>query len=64
MEQMDEMLKDVGGDLKTLIDANQEFRRYREVTVHSLADVTLKGPLGLSIDSRTPLGLSLYPRGQ
>lgn len=55
----------VSQELVDLIDASDKFKSYRETTytTNTVSDVQIKGPLGLEINPRQPLGISIYQRG-
>ena len=54
----------VSPELVDLIEASDKFKSYRETTytTNTISDVQIKGPLGLEINPRHPLGIAIYPR--
>lgn len=65
MQTVNDIMDKVDTDLMKLIEANNDFTEYKKLqsTTVSERDVSLKGSLGLMINPKHILGLSIYSRG-
>ncbi|MBY5442126.1 hypothetical protein HFO93_01215 [Rhizobium leguminosarum] len=64
MTKIDSIIDKVDADLLRLIDANETFTTYREITsTVSRDNIALRGSLGIEINPKRTLGVAIYSRG-
>lgn len=65
MITMNDILDKVDPELLKLIDASENYASYQKLTPPSSTaeDIVARGNLGLEINPKRPLGISIYHRG-